>query len=196
MTTHPGGHTETLVRLKPFTKRSPAHANMLAMGCMEKSARAELAGWLTDTGRHKDRDGRMEMRDWAWERREDGDRRTETEGQHRQGMQHCVSLGCLHWPDGSTLRDPGSLVPNPAGTWAALGVCMMGRAAHRTDSRTGDISTQQKHWDAHTESTVPSQPRRVFFHGCCTRNTAETREPRVLSSTARHSSDYLWPGAW
>lgn len=60
MTTHPGGHTETLVRLKPFTKRSPAHENMLAMGCMEKSARAELAGWLTDTG-WEDGDERMGM---------------------------------------------------------------------------------------------------------------------------------------
>lgn len=85
MTTHPGGPTETLVKTLHHTE-CPAHPNMLAMGCMEKSAQAEPAGWLMGRGEAQgqgweDGDGRMEMRERGWEGRD----RTETGGQRRKG---------------------------------------------------------------------------------------------------------------
>lgn len=79
MTTHPGGPTETLVKTLHHTE-CPAHPNMLAMGCMEKSAQAEPAGWLMGRGEaqgqgREDGDERTGMGG----QRQDGDGRTETE---------------------------------------------------------------------------------------------------------------------
>lgn len=68
----------------------------------------------------------------------------------------------LDWPDGSTLRDPDSLVPEPAGTWVVLvsarwgGQHTGGRAGHKKD-----ISTQQRHWDAH-RAQRPAGPAGYF----------------------------------
>lgn len=56
-------------------------------------------------------------------------------GQHRQGMQHCASP---HWS-------------HPAGT----GLLWCLQTALRTDSRTRDISTQERHWDTHRAQPAP-----------------------------------------
>lgn len=90
------------------------------------------------------------MREWGWKHR---DERMVTGGQHRQGMQHCASLGCLH---PQKLRFTGA---RPSRYLGSSGVCM--RAAHRT----GDISSQQKHWDTHTQTQraqCPASPAGYF----------------------------------
>lgn len=188
MTAHPGGHGRCW--LKTLHQTEPAaHPNMLAMGCMEKSARAELAGsWHGETRGQgwEHGDGRVEMREWGAQRQHRDSTETRGWGQDgdgraaQTGMQRCARLGC--WTDGSTLRDPGSLVSHPAALVSAgWGGQHSGQTAgHRTDTGT------------HTEH---SRPRRVFFHGCCTRNS---RNKRAQSPVFHRQAFflYLWPGAW
>lgn len=137
------------------------------------------AGWLVargDTGtgvgarRWKGGDERMGNTETA-QRQEDGDR-TETGGQHRQG--------CSAVPDWGA-----GLMAAPSETQVHW--CHTQQLWCLQD---GEGSTQDRQQDTgqtpgHTQSTAGPAG---YFSMVVAPETAETREPRVLFSTARHSS--------